>query len=233
MAKPKNGEKPQTAQPKPHKTPWLPLGIATGILIIAILAQTGYINLPHFGNLNVGKSIYTGTYTGTFNYEYQENKYVNGELEKGPWIPASFTLTITLEGESAFNGRAYPYITYVKCSDPVFGATDGVKPVASLSSVEFLANPPKTPEVRLSDHNEAIIVKFPNTDYIEIPANAGGSLSGRFLISSDGKEMYSSPDYPDDMWYAVAGSGPFKGYYSPGENFYEVKYESWSLIKVS
>jgi hypothetical protein len=222
---------PKTELPKPTSRirQFGPLIILAVVLpmAIAIAYQKGYFD---FGDLNfvnpLGKSIYEGTYTGTFNYEYQKNG-------QGGWIPASFDLTFTLEGESEINGRAYPYVTYVKCSDPAFGAVDGVEPVASLSSVEFKANPPATPEVRLSDHNEAIIIRFPNTAYIEIPANAGGSLSGRFLIRSDGKAMYSSPDYPDDLWYAVTGSWPFKGYTAPGEDFYEVNYESWSLTKVS
>lgn len=213
---------------EPQKSDWkLPKVPFSVIAIIFILIgimgfQKGYFN---FGQFNIGKSIYEGTYSGTFNYEY----HVIRDNDIGPWISDSFELTITLKDVNTIGGRQYMAVTYAKCSDPNFDAVGGVTPSGTLSSAEFQANPPSGE--RLSDQNEAIIVRFPNTAYIEIPANAGGGYAGKFLISSNGLR-YSS-DYPDSAWYAQTGKKPFKGYSSPGEEYYELNYLNWNLAKIS
>jgi hypothetical protein len=213
---------------EPQKSGWkLPQVPVAVIVIIFLLVgvvgfQKGYFD---FGQFNMGKSMYDGTYSGTFNYEY---RVIRGN-GIGPWIPGSFDLTITLKDINAIGGRQYMAVTYAKCSDPDFGAVGGVTPSGTLSSVEFQANPPSGE--RLNDQNEAIIVRFPNTAYIEIPANAGGGYAGKFLISSSG--LRYSADYPDEAWYAQTGQKPFKGYTAPGEEYYEVQYGSWSLTKIS
>jgi hypothetical protein len=218
------------SKPNPLKNLALPLGI---LAIIAALAGLGYFNLGNITMPHVTK-IYEGTYSGDFNYEYTHITYDrSGKELRGPLTPGYFTLTITLAEENDLYGRAYPIITYVKCSDPVFGAVSGVKPQGGMTSVEFLANPPASPAVRLSDHNEAILITFPNGNKLIIPANAGGSLSGRFMVTSDGKSMYSSPEYPDDLWYAVTGEGPLRAITLNGEDYYEVNYGSWKLTKAS
>ncbi len=211
-------------QKNDRKLPQVPAGVIVIIFILlgVVGFQKGYLD---FGQFKVGKSIYEGTYSGTFNYEY---RVIRGN-NVGPWIPGSFELTITLKDVNAISGRQYMAVTYAKCSDPDFDAVDGVTPSAALSSVEFQANPPSGE--RLSDQNEAIIVRFPNTAYIEIPANAGGGYAGKFLISSNGLR-YSS-DYPDSSWYAQTGQKPFKGYTAPGEEYYEVNYLSLKLVKIS
>jgi len=210
--------------PGPGKLPEIPPAVL--VIILALIAAVGYSKgYFDFGNFNVGQSIYAGTYSGTFNYEYQKN----GE---GPWIPGSLDLTFTLKDVNAVGGRQLMAVTYAKCSDPNFGAVGGVMPSGSLSSAEFKANPSSTGE-RLSDIDEAVIIRFPNTAYIEFPANAGGNLASKFLISADGKTMHSSSDHPDDAWYAVDGAAPFKGYTAPGTDFYDVHYQSWSLTKTS
>jgi hypothetical protein len=213
--------------------PWKKLILPAGIL--ALIAAVLLYMFGNMGNISINPSpkIYEGTYSGDFNYEYTRITYdSNGNEVRGPLTPASFTLTITMAEENDLYGRAYPIITYVKCSDPIFGATGGVKPQGGMTSVEFKANPPASPAVRLSDHNEAILITFPNGNKLIIPANAGGSLSGRFMIASDGKSMYSSPDYPDDLWSAVSGEGPFTAINQPGQ-YYETNYGSWKLTKTS
>lgn len=197
------------------------------VILLALLAAAGYEKgYFDFAIPSISSSIYSGTYTGTFNYEYQKN----GE---GPWIPGSLDLTFTLKDVNAIGGRQYMAVTYAKCSDPAFGAINGVTPSGTLSSAEFKANTPVASGSRLSDQNEAVIIRFPNTAYIEFPGSAGGGLSGHFLISSDGRTMHYSSDYPDEAWYAVSGQKPFKGYTAPNEDHYEVHYLSWSLTKTS
>ena len=187
---------------------------------------------------NSNGKIYDGTYTGTFKYEYRKNVYdKDGYAVPGEWTPASFNLTITLKnlGDMFNEGWTSIGVSYAQVSDPVFGAVNGVVPT-SLSGGKLLANPPAAPAVRLSRQivDEYFIISFPNNADITIPAYAGtANAGGKFMISSDGSKMYSSPDYPDDMWSASASSGPFYANPPSGQDYYEVKYKDWSLTKVS
>jgi len=194
--------------------------------------ETPKVNEPVVGG---ELSIYDGTYTGTFYYEYQKNEYdKDGWAVPGEWIPASFDLSITLKGGATdVYGMMSVGIVNVQCSDPVFGTgANGVEP-DRMSAVYLLANPPSTPAVRTNNWRELIIITFPNGADIIIPAFAGTGIAGKFLARSDGQAMYSSPDYPDDMWSASASSGPFRVNPPIGQDFYNVKSKSWSLTKVS
>lgn len=64
----------QSAQPKssPHKMQWIPMVIIIGCMAIAILDQTGYINLPHFGHSNVYKISPDATVGVHCSYEFSE-----------------------------------------------------------------------------------------------------------------------------------------------------------------
>jgi hypothetical protein len=182
----------------------------------------------------VGKSIYDGTYTGIFTYEYQEWKPdEKGVLVEGPWITDGFTLTVTLQSlapdaafrESGATGVGLP-ITHVWVSDPAFGTgLTGIAPLFG-SAATLPLDPPTTPS-NPSQGGMGIAVLFPNGASL-LTTNYPGAL----YVSSEGRTLSNSldPGIQDNTWNASTPQGPV-GPENPSGFYRNYKYKSWNLTK--
>ncbi len=173
-------------------------------------------------------SIYEGTYTGTFAYEYRETwtdmTTVTMGRKNGPWIAANLTLTLTLETEGTYGGTDSLDITNVSVSDPSFGTgLAGIVPNRNGTGVRLRADPMKP-----SLSQDGFMITFPNGAYINTNYGAGG-----VLMSFDGKTLSNglAPSQPDVTWEAIkTPSGHFRGW--GADPVYEVNFKSWSLTKI-
>lgn len=195
---------------------------------------------------------YDGTYTGTFNYEYQDiiNTYPGDTV--GPWTPASFTLTITLKtvGKSySTDPDPYTYldVTNAIVSDPAFGTgSGGVNPVGDkYDTGEQSAWLPLNP-AKQDAGASYLSLYFPNMASIVVPWGirhyAGGNSDLIYMkVSSDGKTISNNPDWvnpdpectgnPCGAWQA---STPSKGnFHSSTAISHRYKYGNWTLTKIS
>jgi len=176
------------------------------------------------------KSIYDGTYTGTFYYQYPADPHV--AYKDLRWIRASFTLTITLEtiDINNNNGQVYLVITNIDGSGPSFGT--GI-PANTSEPGGSRANLPIDPSTMLMKSTTyGFKVCFTNCDLLFV-----GLTDGDLFVSSDGRTLSNSPSstgtaVKSGPWYPTPWppSGPFSL-----ENFGAAgaRSESWSLTKVS
>ncbi|MBI4188700.1 MAG: hypothetical protein HY529_05800 [Chloroflexi bacterium] len=191
--------------------------------------QTPKVNTPPAARL---LSIYDGTYTGTFNYEYQvyrTNEKGDGWVAVSGWIPASFSLTVTLTYKSISSGMVNLDITKITCSDPAFGTgPDGITPVDIPSQPRIVKLPLSTPATHEIGGFE---IYFPNGARLRTP-----ETSNDLSVSSGGQTLSGS------TWQAITTQGPLLNpslwYDTAGqkerlETFNDHKFKSWSLTKVS
>jgi len=161
---------------------------------------------------------YDGTWSGTFFYTAEVPQ------PSGPpsIINTSFTLSVTLVSLVSFPG--YPQVltvTKASCSDPTFGATSPVEPLA-LS----LATLPETfGSTSLS--GQGIMINFPNGSSIFTENMAGAlivSANGRSLsnVSIPGTEAFSAGTGDDSN---LPGSGP------GGYAYNWCTFTSWYLVR--
>ncbi len=175
-----------------------------------------------------GKSIYDGTYTGTFIYEYQDfwQEKPGNYPWRGPWIPADFELTITLKAAShdSFSADVRPYychVTSVHSSEP--GLDTGLGVGSGGNRAQLPGIPPSM--------GTGIYIDFAN----------GAKLQTSTVLSADeGRTLWNDPDTnPDDVtgtWWADAPTGRFKTTESESGGRGEIRrirFKSWSLTKVS
>jgi hypothetical protein len=183
-------------------------------------------------------SIYDGTYSGMFNYEYKERRDLdeNWSDEKGVWIPAAFMLTLTFKTTEVTAEYVSLEITNVICSDQNFGTgLSGVTPLTGGDTWAYLpANPPTTP-MNPSKPYMGITIKFPNFALLQAPTltRSGDASPGFFSVSSDGRVLSNSlaPAIQDWTWLASTPSGIFLN--PSGWGHYLHRYKSWTLTKVS
>ena len=87
---------------------------------------------------------YDGTYSGTFNYEYQDIDRFSGKIIKS-WTAGSLTATLTLKTLRSSGDTVFLDVTNAIVSDPSFKTgTEGVDPVSAFGgqiSVTLPANP--------------------------------------------------------------------------------------------
>jgi len=198
---------------------------------------------------------YDGTYTGTFNYEYQDWRDDDNGVSKAitPWIPASFTLTLTLK--TIYNIEQWNHldVTNAICSDPNFGTgPNGVNVVASRNDPEdersiVLPIDPTKQNVKYDEGKyDNLGLVFPNGAMIETDSN--GDV---IKVSSDGKTLSNNPDwvnpYPKssnyNSWSAETPEGILWRFTPattiPGQPSMNTngirgyKFGSWSLTKIT
>ncbi len=179
-----------------------------------------------------GGSVYDGTYTGTFTYEYQEEKPdAEGRFVWGPWIAARFTLTVTLRSlapdvvfrQAGATSVALP-ITHVVVSDPDFGAgASGIAPLFG-SAATLPLDLPTTP-LNPSLAGMGMVILFPNGATL-LTENRAGALS----VGFDGRTLSNSldPGIQGRTWIADTPQGPV-GPPNPSGFSRNYKYTSWRL----
>ena len=192
--------------------------------------------------IKTGLSVYDGTYSGTFNYEYRDSYYVAGSDEKQftEWKEGSFELTVTFKTRYAPNpndpeAHVSLDITNAFSTDPNFGTEgSGVNPSGSFTdeSASLPVDPAK------QDAKYAyLVLAFPNNARIE-------AKEGAIKVSSDGKTLSNDPNWvspctgtPCLAWEAKTPQGPL----SPGTPTAEsgvwmtrhYAFKNWSLTKAS
>ena len=238
------------------------LGIIILILVVIIISIVIFYprsrqpsenvgnNVESVSNVTTTGSIYDGTYTGAFNYEYRDWDQLNSKAIT-PWTSSSFTLTFALKtvGKS-YSSNPDPYVylsaTNVISSDPGFGTgSGGVNATADFGG-EQNAWLPENPAKQdgLDSFFEFV---FPNNARIEIPVGRtlkeGGVITVK--VSPDGKTLSSDPNWvspfkdPDyGSWSAETPEGVLwktTPAIAAHSNFVNrvYKFESWNLTKVS
>jgi hypothetical protein len=168
------------------------------------------------------KSVYDGTYTGTFSYQYQDYWQAKpGDYPwRGPWVSDEFELTITIQADTLYTCK----VTSVQSSEPGFGTGSGG--IAPTNGRALL------PGMISSNMGPGIYIVFPNGAKLE--CNAG------VLASNDGQSLWNPPDDNSTdvygTWWADAPSGRFKTteLESGGRGeIRRIKFLTWSLTKVS
>jgi hypothetical protein len=200
-------------------------------------------------------SVYDGTYTGTFNYQYREGDGPSYSLRGwtwSDWEKDSFTLTVTLEpymtGDSTTQelyaktlGYWMKRITSVSCSEPAFGTGAGsIAPFANDITKQSTAMLPLNTGIANPSLSVplGINIFFPNGSVII-------TLPSSLSVSSDRQTLSNSPkSIPDEnsTWSVLtAPSGIFQHANEPmmvpgasvvdSIHRVEVDYISWSLTK--
>lgn len=172
------------------------VSLAFGILIVMLLlAVSGCITSGNNSdnsstiqgiasqNTSTGvKSIYDGTYTGTFIYAHPVDN--TAEFKDLKWVNKSFSVTITLKTLYISEGNAHLDITNVSCTEPSFGS--GVPTSALHESGDSQAYLPVDPASTSANPNTtAFVIKFAN-------GNIGAGIAGKVYISPDGKTISNS-----------------------------------------
>lgn len=166
-------------------------------------------------------SIYNGTYTGQFLYEYQTTAITPQT------VTGSFQLTVQLSCKGIINGSILHEVTSAINSDPYFGCQGGCTPISPVGTINLSGfmlpeNPPTTP-LNPSHVGDGLAITFPNKTLL-VTSNTFGEIS----VSADGKILSSSldPANPNITWEAGSWSGDD---FLPGA--VNIKYKSWSLTK--
>jgi len=190
------------------------------------------------------KFSYDGTYSGTFNYEYQDVERFSGKTLT-EWIPGSFTLVLTLKTLSVESEVVFLDATNAVVSDPSFGTgSNGVDPVSSFGGPINLTLP-RNPAEQKTDSSASMYLYFNlgedyETKMIEIK-------SGAVKVSPDGKTLSRNPDWGKnptagktelpawkaltpgmDTTFRFGGTFGTSGVYDR-----HFKYGDWSLTKIS
>ncbi|NOU46157.1 MAG: hypothetical protein HOO86_03745 [Bacteroidales bacterium] len=164
---------------------------------------------------------YDGVWSGTFYYTAR----VPNESDPPTIVNKSFTFNITLVSTASVPG--YPQllsVTSATCSDPAFGATSPIVPVATLS-MAFL--PAAFGSV--SQMGMAINVEFPNGSHI----STTNFVDGSFSVDANGRVIASTNLVADEAFSAAGlvensnepGSGP------GGYAYNWCTFKSWSFVR--
>ena len=186
-------------------------------------------------------SVYDGTYSGTFNYEYEKLTWdADRELPGGeivsPWISATLKLELTFQTISFSIDRDWVElgITYVVCDDPVFGTgANGVAPDNS-NAMNAYAYFPLPPDKTINPHEGIkLVINFPNGS--SISSYQGNSNRGTFFARQNASRLLYSYQFTsvDDIvsgaFRGLAATGPFSQIKEYPDYF--VRTYSWTLIK--
>ncbi len=186
-------------------------------------------------------SVYNGTYSGTFNYEYEKltwdaDKELPGGEIVSPWISATLKLELTFQTISFSTDRDWVElgITYVVCNDPVFGTgASGIIPDNSNTRNAYAYFP--LPPDKMINPNEGIklVINFPNGS--SISAYQGESNRGTFFALPDASRLTYSYQFTglDDIvsgaFCGFAATGPFSQIKEYPD--YYIRTQNWTLIK--
>lgn len=187
-------------------------------------------------------SVYDGTYSGTFFYEYEKLTWdADRELPGGeivsPWISATLKLELTFQTISFSIDRDWVELSiiYIVCDDPVFGTgANGITPDNS-NAMNAYAYFPLPPDKTINP-NEGInlVINFPNGSSIR--SYQGKSNRGTFFALPNASRLLYSYQFTslDDI-----ASGAFRGFaatgpFSPVKDYpdYFVRTTGWTLAKV-
>ncbi|MBN1159624.1 MAG: hypothetical protein JXA43_00095 [Candidatus Diapherotrites archaeon] len=183
-------------------------------------------------------SIYEGTYSGKFNYEYRDGYYTSdspNELKYTPWKAESFDVALTfktIRKDSSSDQDPYVYldVTNGVCSDTNFGTEEGVDPTGNFGSSES-ASLPVNPAQQDAKYS-SLILMFPNGAQIEVK-------EGTIKVSPDGKTLSNNPEVANasTSWNAKTLKGPlWLGTPTAETSVWMTRYYSfknWKLTKVS
>jgi hypothetical protein len=216
------------------------------IIIIAVLSLVAFVTSCGGGgggssSGSSGATIYDGTYIGQFLYDYQEVTWGGDSgLFKvyGPWHAGVLDVRVTFKSmestADAVDGELGLWITNVYISDPSFGTgLNGIKPeVSGLPESAMLPANPPTSFSNPSHDGMGISIVLPNGAVFNT-AYGPGELSVDY---NGGVLSYNiNPGSVDQTWYAHAPTGMFSTIdeMGIGDNFYNIKWKSWSLTKSS
>ena len=162
-------------------------------------------------------SIYNGTYTGQFLYEYQTTAI------PPQTVTGSFQLTVQLSCMGIAYGSIAHEVTSATNSDPYFGCQGGCTPISPIGTINLSAfilpeNPQTTPLNSLQV-GDGLAITFPNKTIL--------ATVGEISVSADGKILSSSPANPKYTWVAGNLSGDS---FLPGAVDFNIN--SWSLTKI-
>lgn len=192
----------------------------------------------------IKKTNYDGTYSGTFNYEYQDVNRFNSEEIITPWKAGSFNITMTLKTLNDITPNdSDPYFFLdaynVVISDPEFNTGSGVDAVDSFGgqiSVRLPVDPNKQ-----DSKNSSIYLNIPSSDYssryLEI-------TDGAIQVNPDGKTISLDPNFDSanknkKPWKAETSSLCSESIFCKAGSYKNIvfdrhfRYGSWSLTKVS
>jgi hypothetical protein len=188
-----------------------------------------------------GGSIYEGTYTGVFNYEYQQIlPPVDGKEVRGPWVAKSLTVEITLKAvpfmsEQVIDGRKaiVHYVTHVFVNDPVFGTGVSGIDLAPGPSFAYLPADPPANLASPAPMGHIIVIGFPNGASIKTIIVGKESREGNLFVSWDGKILSSSTDpyFANMNWEAKLPQGRLLGWSGDPNAKLEYRFTSWKLNK--
>ncbi len=186
-------------------------------------------------------SVYDGTYSGTFNYEYEKltwdaDKELPGGEIVSPWISATLKLELTFQTISFSTDPDWVElgVTYVVCDDPVFGTgANGITPDNS-STQNAYAYFPLPPDNTINP-NEGIklVINFPNGS--SISSYQVESNRGTFFALPDASRLTYSYQFTrqDDIvsgaFRGFAATGPFSQMKQYPDYF--IRTHNWTLIK--
>jgi len=216
------------------------------------LIRWAFAESPRSESETATESIYDGTYTGTFNYEYMDKDRF-GDKVITPWTAGSFTLTLTFKTIEVSDDLVSLDVTNAIVSDPGFETgAGGVNPEGDFGgqlNARLPVNPAEQGGVNKYSYMTLVFVPEPyQSNRIEIP-------DGAIKVSPDGKTLSDNPDWLATLsgwtpsktiipsWTAKTRGFPepgrtttFLGYGTFGKSgVYDrlFKYGSWTLTKVS
>ena len=171
------------------------------------------------GGGSICPSIYNGTYTGQFIYEYQTTAI------PPQTVTGNFQLTVQLSCVGIANGIIAHFVTSATNSDPYFGCQGGCSLSPNSGSFFNLPEHPPTTPSNPSERGEGLAIQFPNKTLL-VTSNFAGNLN----VSADGRHLSNSldPSIENSTWGAESLSLPPK-YFLP--DAINIKYKSWSLTK--
>jgi hypothetical protein len=126
-------------------------------------------------------SIYNGTYSGQFLYEYQTTAI------PPQTVTGSLQLTVQLSCVGIAKGYIAHTVTSATNSDPYFECQGGCIPTFGASVFNLPENPPTTPS-NPSQLGEGLAIQFPNKTLLATD-NRLGALS----VSADGRHFIEQP----------------------------------------
>jgi hypothetical protein len=210
----------------------------------AIIDRRSTIQIPlSTSDLPVYTSIYDGTYSGTFYYEYRtvsrdEDKDLPGCEIISSWKPASFQITLTFKTTSLSPDPDFVELTItdVSCDDPAFGCVGNCISHDGNIGLNAHAEFPLRPEMTLQpDEGIILVIDFPNGSYLH--TNQRMPNRGIFSSTRDGSILSYRYDFTG---FEAYGIGAFSGHadtgtFSPLKDYPDcfVRTISWTLVKNS
>lgn len=162
----------------------------------------------------INHSVYEGTYTGIFAYEYED--FSNPPKT----ITGGFRLRVTLSQPITASGVTVLQITHTDCSDAYFGAQFGCTP--NYPSIATLPADPPTSPGHPSEAGMGIVIFFPNGATLAT-TNTPGALN----VSYEGMILSNSLDTSIQGHTWITTNPKTDTQYLPQTS--TIRFKSWSL----